>query len=83
MRAWIEKLSKISKEKGFCSFNEIITPNFAWTIYGIEKELYLRTDKKAVYLKIYDDEYDMLEEVLDYIKKKTEDEIIKLIEESE
>lgn len=84
MRAWIEKLAKISKEKGFCSFNEIITPNFAWTIYGVEKkELYLRTDKGSVFLKIYDDEYDVLKEVLDYIKKKTEDEIIKLIEESE
>lgn len=84
MRAWIEKLAKISKEKGTHYYNEVKTFNFAWTIYGVEKkELYLRTDKGSVFLKIYDDEYDVLKEVSDYIKKKTEDEIIKLIEESE
>lgn len=83
MRAWIEKLAKISKEKGTYYYNEVKTFNFAWTIYGIEKELSLRTDKGSMFLKIYDDEYDVLKEVSDYIKKKTEDDIIKLIEESE
>lgn len=48
-----------------------------------KKELCLRTDKGSVFLKIYDDEYDVLKEVSDYIKKKTEDDIIKLIEKSE
>lgn len=84
MRAWIEKLAKISKEKGIYYCTEIKTPNFSWTIYGSAlKELYLKTDKKSVFFKIYDDEYDVLKEVLDCIKKKTEDDLIKLIEELE
>ena len=84
MRDWIKKLVKISKEKGIHYCTEIRTPNFTWSIYGsIRKELYLRTDEKSTFLKIYDDEYDVLKEVLDYIKKKTEDDLIKLIEESE
>lgn len=83
MRAWIEKLAKISREKGINYYTEIRTPDFTWGIYCYDKQLYIKFNEKAVSLKIYDDEYDMLEEVLDYIKKKTEDEIIKLIEESE
>lgn len=83
MRAWIEKLAKISKEKGYYWLNDIKTSDFRWNIQWYDKLLYLRFDEKAVFFKIYDDEYDMLKEVSDYIKKKTEDEIIKLIEESE
>ena len=84
MRAWIEKLAKISKEKGIHYCTEIRTPDFTWTIYGPAlKELYLKTDRKSLLFKIYDDEYDILKEALDHIKKKTEDDLIKLIEESE
>lgn len=83
MRAWIEKLAKISKEKGYCWYNEIRTPDFTWTVFHFDMQLYLMSNEKSIYFKIYDDERDMLKEVSDYIKKKTEDEIIKLIEESE
>lgn len=83
MRAWIEKLAKISKEKGYYLNNEIKTPNFTWVVLHFDMQLYLMSNEKSVFFKIYDDEYDMLKEVSDYIKNKTKDDLIKLIKESE
>lgn len=84
MRTWVEKLAKLSKEKGTHRCIEIKTPNFTWSLHNlIKKELYIKTDKESVFFKIYDDEYDILKEVSDYIKKKTENNLIKLIEEED
>lgn len=83
MRAWIEKLAKISKEKGCYLNNEIKTPNFTWAVFCFDMQLYLMSGEKSVFFTICNDECDMLEEVSDYIKKKTKDDLIKLIEESE
>jgi hypothetical protein len=92
MRPWIEKLAKISKERGsiYCYYVSL-GPDFYWDLDTYYKKdpngKYLRLYKGSsislastnAYFKLYDDEWDLLNEVLDYCENKSRDYIIEQI----
>lgn len=87
MRPWIEKLAKISKERGSINRNQCIIANthIGWSIAfsGINsiyhRFLTVKTDTIDVTYKIYEDEYDLLKETKDYIEEICQDNVIEQI----
>lgn len=91
MRPWIEKLAKVSKEQGsIYRYFVSLGPDLYWdldTYYKEGKGKYLRLSKgnsispasTDATFKLYDDEWDLLNEVLDYCEKKARDYLIEQI----
>ena len=92
MRPWIEKLAKVSKERGnIYRYYIILSHDFYWeldTYYKMDTHgKYLRLCKGSsispastdAYFKLYDDEWDLLKEVLDYCEHKSRDYLIEQI----
>lgn len=87
MRPWIEKLAKISKERGSINGNRCIISNahIEWNLVfsGINniyhRFLAIKTDTIDTMYKIYEDEYDLLKEAKDYIEEICQDNIIEQI----
>ena len=92
MRPWIEKLAKISKEKGIFNHFHIIINDLEWDI-----DYYMRMDVKQnryLYIenflndnnyqtsqfKLYEDEVALLSETITYCENKTKDDILNKIE---
>jgi hypothetical protein len=90
MRNWIEKLGKVSKERGtFICFREIKIANFSWNVYEGFDPKYMLTIKEfndkeyfinQISLKIYQDEYDYLFDIYKTKFKNYEDNLIAQIE---
>lgn len=92
MRTWIEKLAKISKEEGYYAqvreniFHHpgITVRSIHWRISpcDIEKYLFITDDNDGCFasIKIYNDEYDLLEDVISILAKKSQDYFINQIE---
>lgn len=91
MRPWIEKLAKVSKERGnIYRYYVSLDPDFYWdldTYYKDTNGKYLRLYKGSsislastdAHFKLYDDEWDLLKEVLDYCENKSRDYLIEQI----
>lgn len=87
MRPWIEKLAKVSKERGSINGNQCIISNahIKWSLVfsGINsichRFLTIKTDTIDTMYKIYEDEYDLLKETKDYIEEICQDNIIEQI----
>lgn len=89
MRPWIEKLAKISKERGLIyRYYVSLDSDLYWDL-----DTYYRNNTNGKYLhlykgsgislastdacfKLYDDEWDLLKEVLDYCENKSRDYLI-------
>jgi len=83
MRQWIEKLAKVSKERGvFCNGQIYIDAIYKWHSYGCDNIYYVYIDAgtETSNIKIYQDEYDLLSEVKDLVANNTKDNIIKELE---
>lgn len=85
MRAWVEKLAKFAKERGYINSgsNHIHIDNLCFTLSfntSDQKRLYLSDNYyKKVAITIYEDEYNLLKEVENFVEKKTQDEFIEII----
>jgi hypothetical protein len=91
MRPWIEKLAKVSKERGsIYRYFVSLGPDLYWsldTYYKEGKGKYLCLSKgnsispasTDATFKLYDDEWDLLNEVLDYCENKSRDYLIEQI----
>lgn len=93
MRPWIEKLAKISKERGsIYRYYVNVYPDFYWDLdtyyvksnsYGKYLHLYkgnsISPESTEAHFKLYDDEWDLLNEVLDYCENKSRDYLIEQI----
>ena len=92
MRPWIEKLAKISKERGsMYRYYVSLGPDFYWDLDTYHKKdtrgkylhLYkgigIGPESTDAYFKLYDDEWDLLNEVLDYCERKSRDYLIEQI----
>lgn len=92
MRPWIEKLAKVSKERGSIYRRYIsLGSDFYWDLDTYYKKdthgKYLRLYNGSsislastdAYFKLYDDEWDLLNEVLDYCENKSRDYLIEQI----
>ena len=80
MRQWVEKLAKVTKEEGCISDYGCEVKNIRWSAcsWNYEKSLtinLIEEDKRAA-IKIYEDEYDLLKSVNDYLRKVNQDYII-------
>lgn len=90
MRSWVEKLGRVSKERGtYIYFHEIQIGNFSWNIYEGFDPKYMLTIKEfndeecfinQISLKIYQDEYDYLFDIYKNKLKNYEDDLIAQIE---
>lgn len=84
MRRWVEKLAKISKEKGIFDKSHVYidTIYYNWHIFMCDNTyyVYIDTGTKTSIIKIYQDEYDLLSEVKDLVANNTKDSIIKELE---
>lgn len=90
MRSWVEKLGKISKERGtYIYFQDIKIDNFTWSLYEGFDPKYMLTIKEfndeehfinQISLKIYQDEYDYLFDIYKTKFKNYEDDLIAQIE---
>ena len=77
MRQWIEKLSKISKERGiFCS-GQVHFGTYKWHTYGCDN---INDGVQTASIKIYQDELDLLSETETLVANNTRDNIIKELE---
>lgn len=91
MRSWIEKLAKISKEQGsIYRYHVSLGSDFYWDLDTYYKDIngkYLCLYKGSsisststdAHFKLYDDEWDLLNEVLDYCENKSRDYLIEQI----
>ena len=93
MRPWIEKLAKVSKERGSMYRGYVnLYPDFYWDLdnyyvksNGHGKYLHLYKGNSIsiastdAHFKLYDDEWDLLNEVLDYCENKSRDYLIEQI----
>lgn len=91
MRNWVEKLSKISKERGVSNNGRIVLKEQLWweladwnrchNIKHADKELCvcLNDTNRFEYIRIYDDEYDVLKECQEYVQQTTKDYILEFI----
>lgn len=84
MRHWIEKLAKISKERGIYQHLRIIVDDLIWDIdYCINdniKDYYLHIRNivdnekyQTADFKLYNDEIDLLNETITYCANKSKD----------
>ena len=83
MRQWVEKLAKVSKERGvFCSGQIYIDAIYKWHSYGYDNiwYVYINTGTQTASIKIYQDEYDLLSKIENLVMDNTGDDIIKEIE---
>lgn len=91
MRPWIEKLAKISKERGIYQHLRIIVDNLIWDIDYFSKDrirncyLHIRNivdDEKyqTADFKLYNDEIDLLDETITYCANKSKDYFLNKIE---
>lgn len=90
MRNWVEKLGKISKERGtYIYFQDVKVDNFTWNVYKGFDPKYMLTIKEfndkehvinQISLKIYQDEYDYLFDIYKNKLKNYEDDLIAQIE---
>lgn len=81
MRQWVEKLAKITKEEGyFCDGFTMKVKDIQWSLTALDdgKNLWVKLMKedRLDSIKIYEDEYDLLKSVSDYLKKTNQDYII-------
>lgn len=81
MRAWVEKLAKKLEEKGYTShgWNYIVED---FTMFITERYVSIRKKDSEIYsyIKIYEDEEDLLKKAADVCTKRTEDYMINTIE---
>lgn len=93
MRSWVEKLAKTSKEKGVFYCMHVTVENLDWDIdqyYRDYKEknytLCIRNINKdgnvdnQCWIKLYEDEVDLLKETIEYCENKAKDYILNKIE---
>ena len=84
MRTWVEKLAKISKEKGIrnCGQVRINALSYKWHLYTCDGMfyVYIDTGTQTTSIKIYQDEYDLLSKIEDLVTNNTEDNIIESLE---
>jgi hypothetical protein len=81
MRQWVEKLATISKERGqYYDQFTIRVDNIRWSLikWNGLVNLHVKLIKEDILdsIKIYEDEYDLLESVYKYLKVKNQDYII-------
>lgn len=81
MRAWVEKLAKKLEEKGYASagFNYVVE-GLSVLISGRYISIKKKDDGIYSYIKIYEDEEDLLKKAADVCIKRTEDYMINTIE---
>ena len=92
MRPWIEKLAKISKEKGIFRHLHIIINDLEWDIdyftkyhercncHLCIKHVINDNNYQTTHFKLYDDEVDLLNEVIIHCENKARDYILNKIE---
>ena len=81
MRAWVEKLAKKLEEKGYTSAGyDYIVDNLI--VFFCERSISIRKKDTEIYsyIKIYEDEEDLLKKAVDVCMKRTEDYMINTIE---
>lgn len=91
MRTWVEKLAIFSKSKGIYFYNHVDVNDLKWCLYKYTKDngelvrfieiRYIENKKetKTSEIKLYDDEFDLLQEAQKFVEKKTQDELIEII----
>ena len=83
MRNWVEKLAKVSEEKGEQYRNKIRVNDIEWTTWKSyeNKGYYISIDCNSMYTthKLYEDEYDLLYKTEDYILNKAKDQVTEII----
>lgn len=81
MRAWVEKLAKKLEEKGYTSSGwNYIVEDFIIFISGRYMSIRKKGSEIYSYIKIYEDEEDLLKKAVDVCTKRTEDYMINTIE---
>lgn len=81
MRQWVENLAKVTKEEGYlCNGYIMKVKDIQWSLTGLDdsKNLWVKLMKedRLSSIKIYEDEYDLLKSVNDYLRKANQDYII-------
>lgn len=81
MRAWVEKLAKKLEEKGYASAGfSYIVEDLSIFISGRCMSIRKKDTEIYSYIKIYEDEEDLLKKATDVCIKRTEDYMINTIE---
>lgn len=81
MRQFVEKLAIVSKKEGkYYDISTVIVNDIRWSLsdWDGSKNLYIRFIKedRSDSIKIYEDEYDLLKSVNEYLRKLNQDYII-------
>lgn len=80
MRQWIEKLAKVTKEEGYVSDYGCEVKDIRWVVCGWNNDknvtITLIKENRCTSVKIYEDEYDLLKSVNEYLRKLNQDYII-------
>lgn len=81
MRQWVEKLAKKLEEEGYSSagFNYTVK-DFSIFISGRYISIRKKDSEIYSYIKLYEDEEDLLNKAIDVCMKRTEDYMINTIE---
>ena len=82
MRTWVEKLAKISKERGISCSGQVHFGTYKWHTYGCDNiyYVYINDGVQTASIKIYQDELDLLSETETLVANNTRDNIIKELE---
>lgn len=81
MRQWIENLAEISKKEGLnregysCEIKDIRWSVISWPEY-YTIDIKLIKENRNTSIKIYEDEYDLLKSVINYLNEENQDYII-------